>query len=341
MNTKISTDWHVGVVRSSGTSAASQAQLKRYILSSLADCLDDSDHLVCGDLFNSFTVDSVEVLAAYAVFAAWLDEFGKKLALVRGNHDHHESNGKLSSFDLLASILQMHYPDQVVVARDVTEWKNFILVPHLPNNDLLNLAIDGLGDVAGKFVVFHANLANMFASHSDHSLDVSMAQAKSLVDRGATVLFGHEHISRRLMGEKVIVLGNSVPSSISDCLTNNFKFAHRVLDGQISTIPTWSRTGPNGYEEMDWRDLHESEAKFIRIVGSATAEEAEAVVEAVAKYRAKSGAFVVGNAVVVDGLAAMDALEEASAETIKSFDVMSALLSYLNEEEQVAVRGLV
>jgi predicted phosphodiesterase len=347
MTTKISTDWHIGVTRSGGTTPASQVALRKYIIKTFADCLDDTDHLICGDLFNSFTVETSEVLETYKVLAAWLAKYGKKLAIVRGNHDYSVRGTQESSFDLLVSILQLQFPEQVTVARDVTIWKNFVLVPHLPNNDLLNMAIDSIEFVKDKFVVFHANLDNKFAEHSDHSLNVSLGQAKSLVDRGATVLFGHEHIARRLMNEKVIVLGNSAPSSVADCLGNDRKYAHRlsVAGAELERIKTWSSEGPSGYAEIDWRDLiPEDDAGcegFIRVTGNATAEEAEQVVEAIAKYRAKSSAFVITNAVVVDGLAGMDALAEYSAEAIKSFDVFGALLEGMNDREQTVLRGLV
>ncbi len=342
MSTKISTDWHIAVSRSGGTTPASQTELRKYILKSFADCLDGTDHLVCGDLFNSFMVETAEVLETYKVLATWLAKYGKSLALMRGNHDFSIRGSQESSFDLLSSILQIHFPAQVIVARDVTIWKNFILVPHLPNNDLLDMAIEDIEFVKDKFVVFHANLDNPWAEAADHSLNVSMQQAKDLVARGATVLFGHEHVSRRLLGDKVVVLGNTAPSSISDCLGNDFKFAHRLEDGVLSTIPTWSRSGPNGYVEMDWQELdYDAEASFIRVTGEATAEQAEAVVEAIAKFRNKHSAFVISNAVRVDGVASQEALESASAETIRSFDVMSALLEGFDEREREVLRGLV
>ena len=49
---------------------------------------------------------------------------------------------------------------------------------------------------------------------------------------------------------------------------------------------------------------------------------------------------MVGNAVKVDGLAEMDSLEAASAETIKSFDVFGALLEGMSERESEVLRSL-
>lgn len=338
MTTKISTDWHIGVSRSGGTTPASQVALRTALVDTLAECLDDNPHLIAGDLFDKFQIDTSEVLKTYKVFAEWLAKYGQPLTLIRGNHDHNERGSQVSSFDFLATVLEQQFPTLVTVARDVTHWREFILVPHLPNQDLLDQAIENLGDVAGKFVVFHANLANKFAEASDHSLNVSTEQVVDLIGRGATLLFGHEHISRSLYNGRVIVLGNTHPSSIADCIGHGSKYAY-AIDGGVSKVETWSS---EGYVEMDWQELdYDSTASFIRVTGSATVEQAEAVVEAVAKFRSKHSAFVISNAVRVDGVASQEALESASAETIRSFDVMSALLEGFDEREREVLRGLV
>lgn len=350
MSLLVISDLHLGCNRRGGTTQASQQALRAYMMDRLNSllALPYDDALIAGDLFDAFDVDNQTVLSAYMSLGIWADRPGRHLYLMAGNHDENPRDTKISSFHLLGSLLRATCPGNVsVIANKGAELGDGTwVVPHMANQDAFDLELSKWLAKAEEFpalraLVLHANYANKFAEHADHSLSVSREMAKRFVDAGVTLVFAHEHVAKQDFDGRVWVMGNQFCSSISDCLGNDDKFAHVISHGVISTIPTWSRTGPNGYEEMDWRDLHESDAKFIRIVGSATAEEAEAVVEAVAKYRAKSEAFVVGNAVVVDGLAAMDALEEASAETIKSFDVMSALLSYLNEEEQVAVRGLV
>ena len=344
MRTMISTDWHLSVTRTGGTTPSTQVKLRDYLAVSLANCLGSEDHLICGDLFDKFTVDTSEVIRAYEIFSTWLQQYGKNLALVRGNHDFSVRGDQVCSFDLLATILQSQFPDQVTVARDVTVWKNFVLVPHLPNQDLLNLTIENLRDVSGKFVVFHANFDNGYCEHSDHSLNVSMVQAKRLVEEGATVLFGHEHVAKAALSGKVIVLGNTAPSSVADCLGNDAKYAHVLHDdGELEKVQTWSRTGPNGYSEIDWRELElnpEADKGFIRVTGSAEAAEAEAVVDTISKYRAKSTSFVVTNAVRIAGMADMSAMSEVAAESIKTFDVLTALLEELDERERKVVKEM-
>ena len=189
-------------------------------------------------------------------------------------------------------------------------------------------------------MIVHANYANKFTEHSDHSLNVSREFAAKFVEAGGRILFAHEHQAKKDFDGKVWIMGNQWPSSVADCLGNNFKYAHRLEGSVLSAISTWSVTDPSGYAEMDWQELVDIGVAFIRITGTATAEQAEAVVEAVAKFRKDSNAYVVSNAVKVDGMQAMDALEEASAESIKAFDVLGALLEGLSEREADILRGL-
>ena len=110
---------------------------------------------------------------------------------------------------------------------------------------------------------------------------------------------------------------------------------------KLRKIQTWSRLGDYGYVEIDWRELFTTavaaSVKFTRVTGNATAAEAEAVVDAVAKYRAEANAFVVSNAVKIEGMAEMNAVGAVNAEAVKGFDVLSALLQELTEREQEVV----
>lgn len=358
-------DVHLGCTRQGGATPQSQAALKNHLQESFGAFLQGyTEHplIIAGDLFDNFEVDTRTVLDCYNILSDWM-EHGNPLTLIAGNHDWSPKGEKLSSFHLLAALLSSRFPGQVeVVDQGLTEVGNYIwAIPHMPNQDLFDMELAAALGVATDpwpsdepvmtHLVLHANYANKFCEHSDHSLNVSRGVAEKFVKAGVTLVFAHEHQAKQDFDGKVWIMGNQWSSSVSDCLGNNFKFAHRIQDGEISTIPTWSRTGPNGYVEIDWRDLAFTEpnwinpgnsfAGFIRVTGTATAEESEAVIEAIAKYRKVSEAFVIGNSVVVDGMAAMDSLAKASAETIKSFDVIGALLEGMNEREQKAIRSLI
>ena len=193
MKTKVTTDYHVAVKRVGGTTPLSQENLRQYIRAALDHQLDDNDHLIAGDLFSDFTVDTYELVETYKIFSTWLSSYGRRLALVRGNHDFSIRGMAISSFDLLSTILTEQFPQQVTIASCVTYWKQFVLVPHLPNNDILTTELSNLSSVTGKVVVFHANVNNFFAAEAQHSLNVTIEQVEDLVSRNNLVIFGHEH----------------------------------------------------------------------------------------------------------------------------------------------------
>lgn len=344
MTTKITTDWHIGVRRVAGTTPVTQQQLRDVLRAKLAETLDDHDHLIAGDLLDHFTVETSELIALYHVLSEWLMKYGRRLALLRGNHDFSMRGSAASSFDLLASILRAQFPDQVTVADLVTEWKQFVLVPHLPNNETLNIEVAKLKDVRDKVVVFHANIDNFFAAESQHSLCLSIEQIEDLVSRGNLVLCGHEHQYRELVNGRCVVLGNTYPSSIADCLGNSRKVSAHVTGTNIELEETWHSEG--NYIEVDWQSLRDGNAvigdqQFIRIAGEAKADQAADVVNVVARFRQNAeNVLVAGNAVKVAGQVVFDEMALESTESIRAFDVLGAIYSQLEPKEIEIVKGL-
>lgn len=357
MTYTVISDIHLGCKRQGGTTPQSQQALKDYLQKSFYDFLHVNkrhDLIIAGDLFDNFEVDPRDILACFSALQDFTADSGRSIVLIAGNHDYSPKGSRLSSFHFLAALLQQSLENEVqIIDSRLTEIDDGLwAIPHMPNQDLFDLELGKAlrlnpEDISAlknpiTHLILHANYDNKFCLKSDHSLNVSREVAQQFAEKGITLLFAHEHQAKADLGGKVVILGNQWPSSVADCLGNDFKCAHTLEGGELKRAETWSRAGPNGYAEIDWRDLDaEVDAKFIRITGTALAEEAEAVIEAISKYRAKSSAFVVGNAVKVDGLAEMDSLEAASAETIKSFDVFGALLEGMSERESEVLRSLV
>lgn len=352
-------DVHIGAVRKGGTTPTTQVAIRDYLQASLRGFLDtfEDDHVVInGDLFDAFTVEPAEVVRAYETLCDWLLEDDRMLTLVQGNHDWNPRGDKLSSFHLLCHFLVSRFGDQVVrvidkgytqVAGDV--WA----IPHMPNQDLFDMEIRDLldkdfGDPVGtpvkRYLLLHANYCSTFAEHSDHSLNVSAEQVKALADAGWHLIFGHEHQGRTL--PHATITGNQWPSSIADCLGHGSaqkdgrKYALRIVGDDLDHHQTWDAA--EDYVEMDWRCLDvEATQRFIRVTGDASAAEAEAAVSAIARFRQKSPALVISNAVKVDGVSVdMEGFEGSVGEAIKSFDVLSALLEELTPPEAEVVKGL-
>lgn len=339
MKVKVTTDWHIGAKRTAGATPASNDALGTYMLEGLRNALDPNfPHLIMGDLLDQFTIDAATLFNVYQVLRSFLAT-GQELAVVRGNHDYHPRASQVSSFDLLMGILEHQFPATLTVAREVTRWRQFALVPHLPNNDLLKIEVEKLSDVENSVIVFHANYDNNFAADSQHALNLTPEMVGPMLKRGNVLALGHEHQYRALEQRRVLILGNGVPSSVADCLGCDAKFA-AYFDGPDYELEPMVHINEI-FTRVDWRNLDtDLDYQFIRVEGTAAAEEAAEVVDAVARFRAKSQAYVVTNAVKVEGLAEFDQLTEMSLEQITSFNVLEALLAELTEEEGKVVKEL-
>lgn len=339
-------DLHLGVTRSGGTTPQSQAALRNYLRKSLSETLEDyeGEHVVInGDLFDSFQVETSEVIAAHKIFQQHLEREGR-LTLVMGNHDASAKGDKVSSFHLLAHILKSTHPGDV----DVVDHTNgftaigdgVFAISHCMNQSLfdLELAQAVKRDGEGSYLLLHCNYKNGFAENSDHSLNINDEQVGALMRAGWTLVLGHEHQGYTLRGGRVIVVGNNFPSSVADCIGDPEKHLLEI-DGGVKFVCTWDANG--SYIEADWRDLSSIEDyqyNFIRVVGNATALEAAAVIKAVSQLRQRSEAYVITNSVKVEGQDMT--MNTESIESLKAFDLLGAIYAELNEREIETVKEL-
>lgn len=329
-------DLHIGAIRSAGTTPASALALRKYALANLADLMEhiNEDCCVLGDLFDTYSVPMSDLLTTYQIFSNWLRK-GYKLYGARGNHDASNDSSKMSSFDFLFALLSQN---EKVACVTKGQWINEALgiycVPHMVNTDLFDMELAKVPEC--KFLLVHCNYDNHFAKDSDHSLNLSEEQAKA--SKAQTIVFAHEHAPRKLLGGKVVVMGNQFPMSISDCLDGHDKFMHQIAGDKINPIKVWDRKAE--YVEMDWRSPEPTDAKFIRFIGTASAEESAAAADTVARYRKASEAYVVGNGIRVQTSEGQKQLEIESLEQVRAFDVMAALKDYLTEKEYGKLQSL-
>lgn len=351
-------DIHIGVQRQAGTTPTSQEALRNYLFTQLRSTLKASteDHLlVLGDLFDTFETPTRDFVETFLIFSEWLSATGShRLTLVAGNHDHSPKALKVSSFQALCFVLGETYPDQTHIV-GIDEWaeidKGVIALAHCSNQDIfdqrlaevLKAAADAEEWAKPHHLLLHANFDNHFAVQSDHSLNVSEDQAKAFNEIGVTLVFAHEHQARKALGGGVVVLGNQWPTSVADCLGNDEKFVHTLVDGVITKVKTWGADTSGAFARLDWRDLFTAQLSenvgFFRVDGTASSNEASDVINFVAKFRQQSSAFVITNAVKIDGLVQNEALPE-SFEAAKKFDVMDFIKGQLEPDEYAAVLKL-
>ena len=352
----IISDTHLSVNRVSGTTPQSREDLRNYVFAEfdkLLDITDDNDLCILGDLFDGFEVAPSDWLDAYLLLSGWCENNpDNTLYLVAGNHDISPRALKVSAFETLGTVLVKQFENVKVIGIDETlTVDGYIhLVAHHRNQELFDLTLAKVLSSCqrGDYVLLHANYDNKFAEQADHSLNVSAEQALEFTKKGASLVFAHEHQSRVEIphgtpadGGSVVCLGNQIPTSVSDCLGNNSKF-YWSLDGNgLQKFEYWKVGGDNGYQAIDWRDLNQSAtgAKFIRVVGDAVNAEAAQVIDAIHRFRQKSNAFVITNAVKIEGIADIESLP-STFEAAKKFDVMEFVYGQLNEAEAEVIRKI-
>lgn len=341
----ICNDLHIGVTRSGGTTPQSQAQLRDYLRESLQTTINTEDREVTvnGDLLDGFSIDTSEVVKVYEILAEWLAAGQRRtLNLVQGNHDWNPRGDKLSSFHLLCHFLTAHFDNQVRVFDSgfapVSE--SVFCIPHMPNQSLFDLEIEKATayDGKGNYLLLHCNIKNGFSEHSDHSLNINDEQLGNLMRAGWHIVVGHEHQGYELRSGRVLVVGNQVPSSVSDCIGDPVKNALVIDDAGHRYVQTWKAL--ERYVEVDWREPNVDGADFIRVVGDATALEAADVIKAVSRMRQTSDAFVISQSVKIEGQEMISDMADQSSEDIRAFDVLSAIFAELSGDEITVVKEL-
>ncbi|MFI3186045.1 MAG: hypothetical protein QX198_08705 [Methylococcaceae bacterium] len=320
-------DVHIGVERVSGTTIESRYALRQHILSKFESLLPENDLMILGDLFDSYEIPIADLLYTYNVFRVWLLK-GYTLYLVCGNHDRSKTSNVMSSFDFLGALLKVRdecAQVQVIKAPVMTHYG--YVIPHLANQDLFNVALKEVPECDNLYL--HCNYDNFFAAQSDQSLNISKEQAEAC--KAKKIVIGHEHQYKT--AGKVLLPGNQIATSVADWQHCDTKYYLQ----DSTPVPHVIRDSE--YIEQGWKDLVVTTHNFVRVVGDATVAESSQVVTAIAKFRAKSPAFVVSNAVNIesgDGLGDF----ANSLEAVTAFDVWRALGEVLPSSDMEILRGL-
>jgi predicted phosphodiesterase len=348
MRTLIINDLHLGVNRSGGTTLASLTSLREYGHTKHRELLDlakDGDTVVVnGDLSDVYDIPLGQAIEIYAVVGEFLRaQKSSRVVWAVGNHDLSKDSSKLGTVAFLGALLEAQFPGRFqLLDKPGLLGSDTYIIPHVANQEMFDMELTRI-PTGVTFVLLHCNYDNEFAGAMDHSLNLSRKQAKALKDRGITMVFGHEHQQRDLIGGAVAIVGNQFPSSVSDCLNNETKRCAVIEDGRLSFIQTWSRDDKVGYfKEVDWRDvasfIHEPSG-FIRVVGNAKGEEAAEMIKAISTLRSKSEAFVITNAVQVEQAEGLGEIA-ASVEDVRSVNVIDLLLELVTPEQARVIKQL-
>lgn len=340
-------DLHIGAQRSAGTTPTTAWALRQYILieySNLLELAAGGDLLINGDLFDKYSINYADLLSAFSATTRWLDaNTDSRLYLSAGNHDLSTNSTKLSSFEFFADLLEQLYANRVIkIKGGMAIGKGRYVISHVPNQDLFNLELESVPNDT-KWLFLHCNYDNHFAVEADHSLNLSEDQAKALCKKGMNIVLAHEHQHKVVeFGKQYLyVVGNQIPTSVADCLGNENKrlIAISKDNKTLEETTVWEAAGD--FDRVDWQELldYSGKARFIRVEGIAQASEANLVVSTISKFRNKSEALVVTNAVRIETEEGFFEFDQA-AEEVKSFQVLDALFAMLTEEEARVIRDV-
>lgn len=340
-NLTVLNDWHIGAVRTGGTTPATAYQLRQDLLATFEELLTDidTDLGINGDLFDGPAISMADLLRTYRILDDWLVRTGKSLWLSDGNHDLSKNSTNFSSFQFLAKLLtgaEGQYAGLVTHIEGAGQMTlHGYVIPHVANQDLFDLELAKVPEC--KYLFVHCNYDNEFAVEADHSLNMSRAQAEALPVKH--IVFGHEHQPRTELGGKVVIVGNQVPSSVSDCLGNDEKSFFQTVDDTYHLPITWEAAGD--LAELPWQEVngYEGPERFIRVTGTAAADEAAQVVQAISRFRQASKALVITNAVKIEGIDDQATLT-LSVEQITAFNVRDALAELLTDDENKRINIL-
>lgn len=352
MNYLVINDLHLAVQRVGGTTPASAQALREHghaQYQRLINMAKDGDTVIVnGDLTDVYDTPLADALELYAATANWLDANpNNRLVWSQGNHDLSRDSRKLGTVGFVGRLLQSRCPDRFTLVETPTLLDNKVyIIPHVVNQALFDLELSRI-PLSAEYVLLHCNADNPFAAEAEHSLNLSVEQARTLVGNGHTLVLGHEHQGRTLLGGKVIVVGNQFPTSVADCLSHGdaqregSKNLLRITPEEPLLVQTWNPNVSQGwFQDVNWRDLDKVQdgQGFVRVSGSAQADESAAVVKAIAALRSRSEAFVITNAVRVATTDTGDV--EESLENFKAVNVMDWLLETLDPAEQAVVRQM-
>lgn len=308
MTTLLYTDPHLGCVRHSHTTIASRKALQTQLYLSALDIVrtDDCKKICLGDLFDKYS-NPEEIIDQGRDVLALTD------LVVAGNHDVVAREDKLGSLEFLmgqfgSRISLAPFGHTLYTVRGLDEDGVFIAVPHHTTQSLFEAALEGARQEAGKikalertvYLLLHCNYETPFAD-TETTLNLTSVKAEKLLETFDRIFIGHEHIPRDLHGGRVMIIGNTHPTSFADI---SDKFVISIKGGTVQRELIWKAS--DHYVQLTAEELLKNQAsgldpvidteglEFIRITGEVTAAEQVAISKLVTQlWRADPEIFAI------------------------------------------------
>lgn len=211
------TDPHLGTDRGAHTTRQSSARLKQALFDQAMSIVKSTEHpLYClGDLFDKATNSEATILQGY--------EVASKCALtIAGNHDLLNREGVVTS---LSALKEMGVPICATPDLSTPYFEHhgaIYVVPHHASQVIFEQALVLAAEHAAKlreglasYLLLHCNY-NFNLAVEDNTLNLPEPLAAEIGESFDHIFIGHEHNWSTHLDGKVVVMGNTHPTSYHD-----------------------------------------------------------------------------------------------------------------------------
>lgn len=272
----IFSDTHLNVSRQAHTTAESSKKLNDRLYEQAVNCLSsEHENVIVGDLFDKTFNPEWAIIQGISI--------AKRALVLAGNHDETNREGTKCSLEVVHASggqvlrqLKMGHPHVIIIGE-------MVLVPHHSTQELFDSALEeavklSMEQQGYRYLFVHCNRGEAIGDKSDSTLYISDEQEDELLGYFNRIFYGHEHKAATHKGGKVVVCGNTFPTSFGDIGTKYRYFLDTDTDVMTSEVIWDVETGfieVTIGEELPTMDS----AEFVLIKGSATRKETAEMIE--------------------------------------------------------------
>lgn len=317
----LSSDYHLGTKRAAHTTRDSARRLQGMLYTQALVASEPPHSLCLGDLFDRAHNDEATLVQGYAI-ANRCD------MVMAGNHDLTNREGVITSLDAVQRMIDpvntastlRHI--EVVTAPDMSTpyfhtWNQFWVVPHHASQTLFEKALfeakanaDAQED-GHRYLLLHCNYNCPFDTE-DSTLNLSPEVAEGLLEIFDRVFIGHEHNPKVLCDGRLVIVGNTHPTSYSD-ISDKYRWELDARSDELTKVLIWEKA--YAYREIEYgRPLPDlSGVQFVDVVGAEPVENGTEVADYVRSiWEAGNKLLAVRNNVEI-----IDHLADTSVDTSK------------------------
>lgn len=303
----LSSDYHLGTRRAAHTTRDSARKLQQLLYTQALVATEPLNSICLGDVFDRPYNDETTLVQGHTIAS-------RCELVLSGNHDE---PGRESATTSLRALEQLGSP--IVAAPDLSTpyfhtWNQFWIVPHHASQAMFEEALKAAAEDSGllsenrghRYLLLHCNHDCPFDTE-DSTLNLSPEMVEKLLQSFTRVFSGHEHNPKVLYDGRLVIVGNTHPSSFGD-VSDKFRWDLDARTDELTSVRIWDKS--TNYMEIEYGsaipDL--TGVQFVDVVGAEPVENGVEVADYVRSiWEAGDGLLAVRNNVeIIDHLADSD-----------------------------------